>query len=628
MRHQKKKKQIRLISTLLAGLLGAQQTAVLTAAELPADVEAQIHAVLTLADTDYAGNIETIKILLQQCINSVDPDDPAAATLNSVMILLDTQKADASAVTLLLKTLVDSQGAGTQEADSDGTDTAETGAADAENINSDAEEAQEETADAAAPAESANVELSSDIFGGLIGAYSAAGGMDAYSTDAFVTTVIPESILIDVPSAWGNNASGRAVTSYSPANGSGAIDPSAGTVMISYFPMEGADENSSFDIYEKSLNDMSVTAGLVSEDLSAANLPARKISFYMNVGANQYQCEVICFAYDGTVYSIELMQGQQAAVDYFPVYYEIVDSAEIGTPEQVAAVQQGETSAPEQSETGAPETSAPEQSETTAPETSIPEQSETGTPETSVPEQSETGTPETSAPEQSETTAPETSAPEQTETGAPETSIPEQTEASAGMSEDMSSFNYSVNGHTYQFPTVVYDTVQGDFQLDWSLTLPYDFSSDADMNGGTWTELVNTQIYTFQESMYQEMISVTNLSGYPELLSDGTLTGLLDTQGSEISLTLPGNIHVGSTEQDILTAFPDFAQTEMDGTAKFRGNELLYARNIRDDGCNGYVMIRNDPPFYSAVSIICDEGTVIEIKFECIGEERAAGIFL
>ena len=51
----------------------------------------------------------------------------------------------------------------------------------------------------------------------------------------------------------------------------------------------------------------------------------------------------------------------------------------------------------------------------------------------------------------------------------------------------------------------------------------------------------------------------------------------------------------------------------------FRGNELLYACNIRDDGCTGYVLIRNDAPYYSAVSMICDQGIIKEISFECLG---------
>ena len=66
----------------------------------------------------------------------------------------------------------------------------------------------------------------------------------------------------------------------------------------------------------------------------------------------------------------------------------------------------------------------------------------------------------------------------------------------------------------------------------------------------------------------------------------------------------------------------------LDGYAAFRGNELLYACNVRDDGCNGYALIRNDDPYYSALTIICENGIVKEISFECIGSVRAEGVFL
>ena len=94
-----------------------------------------------------------------------------------------------------------------------------------------------------------------------------------------------------------------------------------------------------------------------------------------------------------------------------------------------------------------------------------------------------------------------------------------------------------------------------------------------------------------------------------------------------ISLTLPGGVQVGAAEWTITAAFPEFAGRTLDGLAGFRQNELLYACNVRDDGCHGYVLIRNDPPFYSALSIICDNGIIREINFECLGEAYAAIAF-
>ena len=134
----------------------------------------------------------------------------------------------------------------------------------------------------------------------------------------------------------GNNAaSGRSLISYSPVNGSGAISPRAGTLTISYFDM-GADEpDSAFSNYEKSISDMSVTSDMQSEDISSANLPARKLNFQMNVGANQFACETVCFIYEDTVYAFELMQGQLSAYNYFPVFNQVVQSAEIAGGEAV-----------------------------------------------------------------------------------------------------------------------------------------------------------------------------------------------------------------------------------------------------------------------------------------------------
>ena len=56
----------------------------------------------------------------------------------------------------------------------------------------------------------------------------------------------------------------------------------------------------------------------------------------MNVGANRFLCETVCFAYGNTIYAIELMQGQQTEFDYFPLYHRIVRTAELGDEARVA----------------------------------------------------------------------------------------------------------------------------------------------------------------------------------------------------------------------------------------------------------------------------------------------------
>ena len=192
----------------------------------------------------------------------------------------------------------------------------------------------------------------------------------------------------------------------------------------------------------------------------------------------------------------------------------------------------------------------------------------------------------------------------------------------------MSTFLYEIDGNIYMFPTAVSDIQGADIPLNPTLTLPYDFNSDADMVEGVWNELVNTQFYYFESSQYKEMAGVTNLQGYPIPMTEGMVTALIDTQGEYVNVTLPGGVKVGSYESDILKGFPRFAQTNLDGMAAFDGNELIYARNVRDDGCNGYALIRNDPPYYSALTIICDSGVIKEISFECLGSTRAEGAFL
>lgn len=415
-------------------------------------------------------------------------------------------------------------------------------------------------------------------------------GLPVYEVSSFVETVLHEPVLVAVPGDWGNNASGRALTSYSPVNDSGAISPAAGTLTLSYFPMEGTDVRTAFDSYEKDIASLSMTEGMSSEDVQTTNFTARRLDFVMNVGANQFTCETVCFAHEQMLYVIELMQGQQTAYDYFPAYHQVVNSAKVGSDEEIS----GAAAPADGNPSLAPQTEQTVQTEP-APQTEQTVQTEP------VPQT-----------EQTEQTV-------QTEPGVP---------AGSSLPADIGTFMYEINGQAYQFPTPVSDLAEDALPLDRQLTLPYDFSNDGDMAGGRWTEIVNTQYYYFENAMHKEMAGVTNMSGYPVTLSEGMLTALVDTQGDYARVTLPGGIQVGSAESEILRGFPEFAGMAMDGTASFRGNELLYACNVRDDGCNGYVLIRNDAPYYSAVSIICENGAVREISFECLGSVRAEGVFL
>ena len=581
------KKHVKKTAVFLAAALICE--AVMPVSALEENVKKQLEAVKSLADLDLDSNAAAIQILLQQCMDLLPDGDPVKATLQSIQVLTDGGSQNTAAVDLLLDGLL-------QESMGSETETAET---------------------AVVAAEGAQGTFAGMVFPDQSSLQGTAGttfnaNLPAFEVPEFLQTQIPVSVFVDVPGDWGNNAaSGRSLISYSPVNGSGAISPRAGTLTISYFDM-GADEpESAFSNYEKSISDMSVTSDMQSEDISSANLPARKLNFQMNVGANQFACETVCFIYEDTVYAFELMQGQLSAYNYFPVFNQVVQSAEIAGGEAVI-----ETEAP------MVEPEVPVETEAPVVESEVPVETEAPVVESEVPVETEAPMVEPEVPMETEAPAVEPEVPAETEAPAAEPGTPQAPEGG-----DISSFQYELNGHTYQFPTPMSEIAPEDIQLDRQIRLPYDISSDADMESGSWTEIINTQYFYFENSLYKEMTGITNMTGYDTVLSEGILTALIDTNGTYLNVVLPGNVHVGSSEADILKGFPAFAGKQLDGVATFVGNDYLYACNVRDDGCNGYAIVRNDDPFYSAVTIICENSVIKEISFECIGAERAKGVF-
>ena len=581
------KKHVKKTAVFLAAALLCE--AVMPVSALEENVKKQLEAVKSLADLDLDSNAAAIQILLQQCMDLLPDGDPVKATLQSIQVLTDGGSQNTAAVDLLLDGLL-------QESMGSETETAET---------------------AVVAAEGAQGTFAGMVFPDQSSLQGTAGttfnaNLPAFEVPEFLQTQIPVSVFVDVPGDWGNNAaSGRSLISYSPVNGSGAISPRAGTLTISYFDM-GADEpESAFSNYEKSISDMSVTSDMQSEDISSANLPARKLNFQMNVGANQFACETVCFIYEDTVYAFELMQGQLSAYNYFPVFNQVVQSAEIAGGEAVI-----ETEAP------MVEPEVPVETEASVVESEVPVETEAPVVESEVPVETEAPMVEPEVPVETEAPAVEPEVPAETEAPAAEPGTPQAPEGG-----DISSFQYELNGHTYQFPTPMSEIAPEDIQLDRQIRLPYDISSDADMESGSWTEIINTQYFYFENSLYKEMTGITNMTGYDTVLSEGILTALIDTNGTYLNVVLPGNVHVGSSEADILKGFPAFAGKQLDGVATFVGNDYLYACNVRDDGCNGYAIVRNDDPFYSAVTIICENSVIKEISFECIGAERAKGVF-
>ena len=581
------KKHVKKTAVFLAAALICE--AVMPVSALEENVKKQLEAVKSLADLDLDSNAAAIQILLQQCMDLLPDGDPVKATLQSIQVLTDGGSQNTAAVDLLLDGLL-------QESMGSETETAET---------------------AVVAAEGAQGTFAGMVFPDQSSLQGTAGttfnaNLPAFEVPEFLQTQIPVSVFVDVPGDWGNNAaSGRSLISYSPVNGSGAISPRAGTLTISYFDMEADEPDSAFSNYEKSISDMSVTSDMQSEDISSANLPARKLNFQMNVGANQFACETVCFIYEDTVYAFELMQGQLSAYNYFPVFNQVVQSAEIAGGEAVI-----ETEAP------MVEPEVPVETEAPVVESEVPVETEAPVVESEVPVETEAPMVEPEVPVETEAPAVEPEVPAETEAPAAEPGTPQAPEGG-----DISSFQYELNGHTYQFPTPMSEIAPEDIQLDRQIRLPYDISSDADMESGSWTEIINTQYFYFENSLYKEMTGITNMTGYDTVLSEGILTALIDTNGTYLNVVLPGNVHVGSSEADILKGFPAFAGKQLDGVATFVGNDYLYACNVRDDGCNGYAIVRNDDPFYSAVTIICENSVIKEISFECIGAERAKGVF-
>ncbi len=594
------KKHVKKTAVFLAAALLCE--AVMPVSALEENVKKQLEAVKSLADLDLDSNAAAIQILLQQCMDLLPDGDPVKATLRSIQVLTDGGSQNTAAVDLLLDGLL-------QESMGSETETAET---------------------AVVAAEGAQGTFAGMVFPDQSSLQGTAGttfnaNLPAFEVPEFLQTQIPVSVFVDVPGDWGNNAaSGRSLISYSPVNGSGAISPRAGTLTISYFDM-GADEpESAFSNYEKSISDMSVTSDMQSEDISSANLPARKLNFQMNVGANQFACETVCFIYEDTVYAFELMQGQLSAYNYFPVFNQVVQSAEIAGGEAVIETEAPmvEPEVPVETEAPVLESEVPVETEAPVVESEVPVETEAPVVESEVPVETEAPMVEPEMPVETEAPAVEPEVPAETEAPAAEPGTPQAPEGG-----DISSFQYELNGHTYQFPTPMSEIAPEDIQLDRQIRLPYDISSDADMESGSWTEIINTQYFYFENSLYKEMTGITNMTGYDTVLSEGILTALIDTNGTYLNVVLPGNVHVGSSEADILKGFPAFAGKQLDGVATFVGNDYLYACNVRDDGCNGYAIVRNDDPFYSAVTIICENSVIKEISFECIGAERAKGVF-
>lgn len=447
------------------------------------------------------------------------------------------------------------------------------------------------------------------------GALAAGVSQEDYALLAgFDLTAMNDTVAVQIPSGWGSNAGvSDQVISYSPTNRSGAMDVASGTVST-YWTGDGPSGSGKLEEYVSNIRKADFYSDVTSEPFSVAGQEGLALSYTMNINTHSFYCKSACFVYDDVLYAVELAQGDSSREDYSPVYETVVGSEavmeglwDLDRP----APETGETPAPVPAETPVPEeTSAPEPAETPVPaETSAPEPEETPEPEPDeplVPDPDEPPGPE------------ETSAPGPEETPVPE---PGRT-ASADIGDDLGSFTYAINGHSYSFPTRMSDLAEDDLQVDYTLELSAERSAAAEGDA-----LVNTLYFMLAAMPDREMIGVTNLTGKIAPMREGVLTALVDTKARAVALELPGGVRVGGTEDSVIAAFPEFASLGMDGEADIRGDDLIYGTNVRGDGCNGYLLIRDDRPYCSALSIVCEDGVIREINFQCLGEEVAETIF-
>ena len=419
----------------------------------------------------------------------------------------------------------------------------------------------------------------------------------------FRFTDLNDTIALQVPENWGNNDDGGSVVSYSPSNASGAIDPGSGTLTTSWYLFTDTDAANAMKDYEAGLSKLNCTSNVKAAPTTAAGQPGSDITYEMIVGANQYDCEVICFEYQGNVYSVELTQGKKSLTDYNGTFQDVIGSLSVIGADVNLSYEAVDNTDPASYEN-----------------TVVPEEANTQ-PDSNQQEDMNIQ-PQDVQPQGT------TSQSEQAQEDQSQDSLGEATYAGQAASGQLADFLFTVNGNVYSFPTACQLLREGDFPVNQNAVLPWQWGTSAQENEGIENQLINTQLYTFGMAKDRELIGVTNLTGSETQVLNGMITALIDTKTDVFSLTLPGGVCVGADESTIGLAFPEFQGRVLDGIAGFRGNQLLYACNTRDDGCNGYVLIRNDAPYYSTLSIICERGKIREINFECLGERRAAGIFL
>lgn len=449
----------------------------------------------------------------------------------------------------------------------------------------------------------------------LAGQEEAGRDLPAYTASGYETSSLNSGeVFLSIPEGWGNNTDAdMAERKYSPVNQSGAISPEAATLCVNWYETE---DDAPLDTFVDNLKKNNFLSGVSSETTVTAGLDSRRNTYQLTASSNTFDCESVCFLYNDYVYTVEMLQGGRSAYNYFPVYDTVIESLSVGSQAPGTGV------VPVEPDPATPVPDFPaDEPDSPTPVPDFP----AGEPDTATP------VPDFPAGEpDSPTPVPDFPAGEpDSPTPVPDSSTPSPDAAAELLPGDLGSFTYLINGHLYSFPTTAALIKEGDLPIDSSLTLPGSTELSIPSGGQGTGELANSQLFTYHDHVHSELIGISNLTMSEMPIIAGTITSLVDTEGSYVNLTLPGGITIGAQESRISEAFPEFASMKMDGIAGFRGNELLYACNVRPDGTNGYALIRNDSPFYSCLTIICENGAIREINFGCLGKQQAeeSGIF-
>ncbi|MBQ3575652.1 MAG: hypothetical protein IJA26_08265, partial [Clostridia bacterium] len=205
-----------------------------------------INTMKLLAELDLNGNIGTISLLLDTAMAQVPQDAAHYTMLKSAKDMLAAGNADPATIIALLdaaNAIASMQAPSAAQSQPAVTEAPVIEATEQPASAAEAPSAVVDVAEGLLPEETA-VPVAEENLPKLPARQTT---LPSYIPSRYATVAVSNSVAMDVPADWGNNASERAVTSYSPVNKSGAISPGAGTLTTTLLPREQGDDESVFD---------------------------------------------------------------------------------------------------------------------------------------------------------------------------------------------------------------------------------------------------------------------------------------------------------------------------------------------------------------------------------------------